>query len=80
MTGSRARWAGHLILATWTEAGLPFSFADDGRGFDARAADAESGLQGMADRVEAIGGSIRLQSSPGAGTSVSGSVQGKARS
>jgi len=63
-----------------TETGVSFRVTDDGRGFDPLAADEGSGLQGMADRVEAIGGSIRLQSSPGAGTSVSGSVPGKARS
>jgi signal transduction histidine kinase len=69
-----------LVSLSQTETGLSFSVADDGRGFDPRAADAGSGLQGMADRVEAIGGSIRLQSSPGAGTSVSGSVPTETRS
>ncbi|MEZ0235214.1 MAG: sensor histidine kinase [Actinomycetota bacterium] len=73
--------ASHTIVSlSQTETGLSFSVADDGRGFDPRAADAGSGLQGMADRVEAIGGSIRLQSSPGAGTSVSGSVPTETRS
>jgi signal transduction histidine kinase len=78
-----AKYAGasHTIVSlSQTETGLSFSVADDGRGFDPRAADAGSGLQGMADRVEAIGGSIRLQSSPGAGTSVSGSVPTETRS
>jgi signal transduction histidine kinase len=42
--------------------------ADDGRG----GADAAggSGLRGLADRMEAIGGSLDVESSPGAGTVV----------
>ena len=31
-------------------------------------------MQGMADRLDAMGGSLQVTSSPGAGTSVAGSV------
>jgi signal transduction histidine kinase len=33
-----------------------------------------SGLQGVRDRLDAIGGSLEIQSSPGAGTTIAGSV------
>ena len=53
---------------------LTFSVADDGRGFDPDASTNGSGLQGIADRLDAIGGSLRLESRPGAGTVVTGTV------
>ena len=46
--------------------------ADDGvGGADARRG---SGLRGLADRVEALGGRLTIQSEPGRGTRVSGSL------
>ena len=60
---------------------LSFSVTDDGRGFDPADAPRGSGLQGMTDRVEAVGGTLTVQSTPGRGTSVLGTlpVQGPAR-
>jgi len=51
---------------------LEFTVADDGVGFDAVTATAGTGLQGMADRVAAVGGSLRVRSAPGTGTAVHG--------
>jgi signal transduction histidine kinase len=53
---------------------LTFSIADDGQGFDAGAAGRGTGLQGMADRLDAVGGKLEVTSSPGSGTVVRGSV------
>ncbi|HEX3300240.1 MAG TPA: histidine kinase [Actinomycetota bacterium] len=53
---------------------LRFTVTDDGSGFDAAATTYGTGLQGMADRLDAIGGTLHIASTPGAGTSVSGSV------
>jgi signal transduction histidine kinase len=53
---------------------LTFEIRDDGTGFDTATAARGTGLQGMADRLEAIGGSLSVASQPGAGTTVSGSV------
>jgi signal transduction histidine kinase len=53
---------------------LRFSVADDGAGFDPAASSGGSGLQGIADRLEAIGGSVEVESAPGAGTVLRGSV------
>lgn len=49
---------------------------DDGRGFDPEDVDKDShfGLQLMAERVEAVGGSVLVTSSPGAGTTIAASI------
>ena len=51
---------------------LAFSVADDGRGFDADTTPLGSGMQNMADRLAALGGSIEVRSRPGEGTTVTG--------
>jgi signal transduction histidine kinase len=53
---------------------LVFEIEDDGRGFDPAATSYGSGLQGMSDRLEAIGGSLAVQSGPGEGTVVRGEI------
>jgi signal transduction histidine kinase len=53
---------------------LRFEVSDDGRGFDPDTAPRGSGLQGIADRLEALGGSVAIRSIRGEGTTVSGSV------
>jgi signal transduction histidine kinase len=53
---------------------LSFTVRDDGVGFDTDSTSYGTGLQGMADRLDAIGGTLQVTSAPGAGTSVSGSV------
>jgi signal transduction histidine kinase len=52
---------------------LTFEVVDDGRGFDPATAGG-SGLTNMRDRVEAVGGTLEIQSEPGIGTSVTGRV------
>ncbi|MGH2725012.1 MAG: histidine kinase [Actinomycetota bacterium] len=51
---------------------LRFSVTDDGRGFDPATTPSGSGLQNMADRVEALSGTLEVRSVPGQGTRVSG--------
>jgi signal transduction histidine kinase len=59
----------------WTEDGrLNLSVVDDGIGFDVERGARGSGLQNMVDRMEALSGSLKIVSSPGKGTSVTGSV------
>jgi signal transduction histidine kinase len=59
----------------WEESGgLLFSVADDGPGFDPAFARSGHGYTNMADRLGAIGGTVRWDSVPGAGTTISGSV------
>jgi signal transduction histidine kinase len=53
---------------------LMFEVADDGRGFDAARTGYGTGLQGIADRLAALGGSLEVVSAPGDGTTVAGRV------
>jgi signal transduction histidine kinase len=53
---------------------LRFAVVDDGCGFIPDRAASGSGLTGMRDRLAAVGGELRIQSSPGAGTRVEGRV------
>ena len=53
---------------------VEFRVADDGAGFDPAAAAHGTGLQGMADRLSAVGGQLRIASAPGHGTTISGMV------
>ncbi len=53
---------------------LHFEVADDGRGFDPASTGYGTGLQGMADRLDAVGGSLHVESSEGGGTTITGRV------
>ena len=53
---------------------LRFTVADDGRGYDTEALGTSHGLQNMADRIGALGGELAIESTPGRGTTVAGSV------
>lgn len=64
VTISIARSDGHLV----------FAVADDGVGFDPAEAHRGTGLQGIADRMDALRGRFEVESAPGGGTTLSGSV------
>jgi signal transduction histidine kinase len=51
---------------------LEFTVTDDGAGFDVATAVDGTGLQGMTDRLAAVGGTVAIESAPGHGTTVSG--------
>jgi Histidine kinase-, DNA gyrase B-, and HSP90-like ATPase len=53
---------------------LAFEVTDDGAGFDQESNGYGTGLQGMADRLAALGGGLDVISAPGAGTTVRGRV------
>jgi signal transduction histidine kinase len=57
-----------------TNGHLSFIVSDDGRGFDPAASRYGTGLQGIADRMDAIGGRLEIRSAPGGGTHVEGIV------
>jgi signal transduction histidine kinase len=48
--------------------------ADDGRGFDVAATSRGNGLTNMEDRLDALGGTLRIVSSPGNGTTLRAAV------
>jgi signal transduction histidine kinase len=51
---------------------LRFTVTDDGAGFDTAATRHGSGLQGMSDRLAALGGALHVRSQPGRGTTLTG--------
>ena len=54
---------------------LRFEVVDDGHGFDSTSTGYGTGLQGMADRLAAVGGELTVRSAPGAGTTIAGTVR-----
>jgi signal transduction histidine kinase len=69
-----ARASAVTISVARRDGRLAFSVTDDGVGFDPEAAHRGTGLQGIADRMDALGGSFEVRSRSGAGTTVSGTV------
>ncbi|HYB86131.1 MAG TPA: histidine kinase [Streptosporangiaceae bacterium] len=62
-------------VRVWEESGgLLFSVSDNGPGFDPEKARAGHGFVNMADRLGAIGGTVRWESQPGHGSAISGSI------
>jgi len=55
-----------------TDGELTFEVSDDGVGFDVTETSYGTGLQGMADRLSALGGELLVRSTPGGGTTVEG--------
>jgi signal transduction histidine kinase len=74
-----AKYAGASAAAVRLANGagtLSFEVTDDGRGFDPASTGYGTGLQGMADRLDALGGSLDVRSAPDAGTTVVGRIPG----
>jgi signal transduction histidine kinase len=62
------------VRLTQDDRWLRFEVEDDGRGFEVSARSYGTGLQGIADRVDALGGRFEVRSRPGAGTTLAGSI------
>ena len=56
---------------------LRFEVKDDGSGFDPAHAGGGAGLTNLRDRIEAVGGALYVESSPGRGTRISGVIPAK---
>jgi signal transduction histidine kinase len=69
-----ANAASAAITLAQRNGSLEFRVRDDGTGFDPVTVVLGSGLQGMTDRIDAIGGTLTIESEPGAGTTVRGEV------
>ncbi len=54
---------------------ITFAVVDDGLGFDVASMKRGAGLTNMADRLDALGGALDISSSPGEGTTISGSLE-----
>jgi signal transduction histidine kinase len=53
---------------------VTFAVTDDGAGFDPSRTGYGTGLRGMADRIDAVNGTLEVTSTPGRGTTVSGRI------
>ena len=53
---------------------LRFEVVDDGAGFDQATTTMGSGLQGITDRLDTVGGSLTITSKPGSGTAIAGHI------
>jgi signal transduction histidine kinase len=62
-----------VVLRADDEA-LTFEVADDGRGFEPASNGYGTGLQGIADRLGALDGSLQVTSAPGEGTTIAGRI------
>jgi signal transduction histidine kinase len=57
-----------------SDGALRFEVADDGVGFEPGATTRGTGLQGIADRLDALGGRLEIRTAPGKGTTLVGLV------
>jgi signal transduction histidine kinase len=71
-TAKYARASQATVALSCPGSHLEFTVTDDGTGFDTATASHGTGLQGMADRLAAAGGTLRISSAPGSGTTISG--------
>ena len=71
-TAKYARASRAAVALSCPGSNLEFTVTDDGAGFDTATASHGTGLQGMADRLAAAGGTLRISSAPGLGTTISG--------
>jgi signal transduction histidine kinase len=53
---------------------MRFEVADNGAGFDSTKAQTSAGLQNMTDRIGALGGNLTIDSQPGAGATLTGTI------
>jgi signal transduction histidine kinase len=67
-----AEASGATVAIQTDEGALRFSVTDDGHGFDPNSTGYGTGLQGIADRLGALEGTLDVTSAVGAGTSVTG--------
>ena len=73
-TGKYANATEATVTVEAHEGMLAFEVRDDGAGFDSASVVAGAGLTGIADRLDTVGGSVSIHSSPGIGTTVAGTI------
>ena len=54
----------------WEKSAVSLTISDNGRGFDSQAQSNGYGLQGMRERLDALGGSLTVSSQPGHGATI----------
>ena len=74
-----ARATAATVRLSGSGGALEFSVSDDGAGFPAGTGHG-SGLQGMSDRLAALGGALAVRSRPGQGTTITGRLPARSGS
>jgi signal transduction histidine kinase len=72
--GKHAAGASRVNVELRLDGDLLFEVRDDGCGFDSEPSGEGAGITGMRDRLAAVGGEMRIESSPGAGTRILGRI------
>jgi signal transduction histidine kinase len=72
--GKYARASGAIVTLSDGDGHLRFEVADDGAGFDPSQVGYGTGLQGIADRLGALAGTLSVTSAANAGTKVAGVI------
>ncbi len=70
---ARTATAAHITIAESAQA-LKFDVTDDGPGFDVDTRATGAGLRNMHDRVSPLGGRLTIESAPGHGTRITGTL------
>jgi signal transduction histidine kinase len=63
-----------ITVRVWHGEELNFEVRDDGAGFDPQTQQFGTGLRNLRDRLAAVGGTLRIRSAPGDGTTVAGTI------
>jgi signal transduction histidine kinase len=69
-----AEGARHVVVSLRNDEALHFEVRDDGPGFDVDRIRPGAGLTNMRDRMASVGGELQIDSVPGEGTTLSGTV------
>ena len=70
LSGLKAGEIESVVMQDWKRQRNELHITDDGKGFDPAVVTAGNGLANMRNRCEQLGGTWRLQSQPGKGTSI----------
>ena len=70
--GKYAQASRATVAPSCPDSHLEFTVTDDGAGFGTAETTSGTGLQGMADRLAAAGGTLLISSAPGLGTAIGG--------
>lgn len=63
-----------VTISVWQDRDLHFEVRDDGAGFDPRSPLPGTGLSNLRQRLAAVGGAMTIQSAPGQGTTLGGTI------
>jgi signal transduction histidine kinase len=72
--GKHAHGATGVTISVWQDQALHFEVRDDGAGFDLQTTPYGTGLTNLSERLAAVGGTMTIQSAPGRGSVLGGSI------